>query len=264
QQHLHRRLAPDRMGQRQHRRRAKEADIDARRREPSILGGDREIIARDQLAAGCGRHPVDFGDDRLGHSDDRQHQLAALGEEPLVGLAPLIGTHLAQIVPGAKGGPGAGDNDDPRLWILGRTGKGFEQCRRQRDRQRIVRSRPIEAEAARLPIRLRPLSLLLWYYSPVKEIDLYVMRSSYQINAGETSDATQPQSPAMPEAHLPSVFLSISGEDLGFAEQVQENVIEGLCEIYTRSFLNAEELLSAMEKRVRLATLFVLLVSKAS
>src|SRR5271163_905376 len=90
------------------------------------------------------------------------------------------------------------------------------------------------------------------------------MRSSYQINAGETSDATQPQSPAMPEAHLPSVFLSISGEDLGFAEQVQENVIEGLCEIYTRSFLNAEELLSAMEKRVRLATLFVLLVSKAS
>jgi hypothetical protein len=68
----------------------------------------------------------------------------------------------------------------------------------------------------------------------------------------------------MSEAHLPSVFLSISGEDLIFAEQVQEDVIEGLCEIYTRSFLNGEELLSAMETRVRSATLFILLVSSAS
>ena len=51
EQELQRALAADRARDRHHRRRAEEPDLDARRREPRLLGGDDEIARRDELAA---------------------------------------------------------------------------------------------------------------------------------------------------------------------------------------------------------------------
>ena len=66
EQHFHGVLARDVARQRHHRRRAEQADMRRRACENSRgLGGDREVAARDQLAAGGGGDAFDRGDHRL-------------------------------------------------------------------------------------------------------------------------------------------------------------------------------------------------------
>src|SRR5438046_1629594 len=55
EQELERALPSDRPRNRDHRRRAEEADLHSRRREARLLCGDREVAGGDQLAAGGGR-----------------------------------------------------------------------------------------------------------------------------------------------------------------------------------------------------------------
>jgi hypothetical protein len=73
QQHLHRRLASDSAGERDHRRGAEQADVDPRSGETRRLGRHREITGRDELAAGGGSDAVDAGYRRLGQADDTLH-----------------------------------------------------------------------------------------------------------------------------------------------------------------------------------------------
>ena len=63
---------------------------------------------------------------------------------------------------------------------------------------------------------------------------------------------------------LPTVFLSLSGKDREFVEQVLEHLPDGLAYFYPRSFENGEQLLSAMESRIGDAAIFVLFASKTS
>src|SRR5271166_962277 len=63
---------------------------------------------------------------------------------------------------------------------------------------------------------------------------------------------------------LPTVFLSLAGDDEPFVRRVQEFLPDGLAYFYPRSFVNGEQLLSAMEDRVGKATMFALFASKKS
>ena len=61
---------------------------------------------------------------------------------------------------------------------------------------------------------------------------------------------------------LPTVFLSLAGDDEPFVRRVQEFLPDGLAYFYPRSFVNGEQPLSAMEDRVGKATMFALFASK--
>lgn len=61
---------------------------------------------------------------------------------------------------------------------------------------------------------------------------------------------------------LPTVFLSLEGGDQDFVARVRRFLPDGLAYFYPRSFLNGEELISAMEERVGQATMFVLFSSR--
>lgn len=63
---------------------------------------------------------------------------------------------------------------------------------------------------------------------------------------------------------LPTVFLSLSGQDRAFVTRVQEFLPDGLANFYPRSFTNGENLISAMEERVQESTIFALFASKQS
>lgn len=63
---------------------------------------------------------------------------------------------------------------------------------------------------------------------------------------------------------IPQVFLSLSGVDDDFVGEVEENVIEGVCFYYRRSFQNGDSLIEEMEKHVNQSSIFVLFASKSS
>src|ERR1035441_10685807 len=88
QQHAHGGLAADIARQGDHGGRAKEPDVDSRRRKASILGGQGKIAGCNQLATGRGRNAMYLSDDRLRQTQDRQHDFGAFGEQCLeVGAA---------------------------------------------------------------------------------------------------------------------------------------------------------------------------------
>jgi len=62
----------------------------------------------------------------------------------------------------------------------------------------------------------------------------------------------------------PGIFLSLSGQDVDFAEEVARNLPRGLARIYTKSFENGEALLTEMEKGIGQSQMFVFLASRAS
>ena len=146
QQHFHRRLAADGTAQRHHRRRAEQADIDARRRETGLIRCDGEVAGRHQLAAGGGGDAVHLGDHRLGQAGDRQHQPRALAEQPFVGIAARIGAHLFQIVAGAEGRAVAGDDHHLDAAVVGQLLKLFVQARHQRRREGVAAGRPVQRQ----------------------------------------------------------------------------------------------------------------------
>ena len=64
--------------------------------------------------------------------------------------------------------------------------------------------------------------------------------------------------------NLPTVFLSLVGDDEHFVHQIYKFLPDGLAYFYPRSFRSGEKLLSAMEERAGKATMFVLFASRAS
>jgi Flp pilus assembly protein TadD len=63
---------------------------------------------------------------------------------------------------------------------------------------------------------------------------------------------------------LTTVFLSLSGADSKFVENVHNNLPDGLAFFYPKSFENGEILISAMEERIGESRLFVFFASKIS
>ena len=63
---------------------------------------------------------------------------------------------------------------------------------------------------------------------------------------------------------LPTVFLSLSGSDADFVNRVYKILPDGLAYYYPKSFENGENLVTAMENRISLSTIFVLFASRRS
>lgn len=63
---------------------------------------------------------------------------------------------------------------------------------------------------------------------------------------------------------LPTVFLSLSGVDAEFVQDVHNNLPDGHAYFYPKSFSNGENLISAMEERINKSSTFVFFASKAS
>ena len=63
---------------------------------------------------------------------------------------------------------------------------------------------------------------------------------------------------------LPKVFLSLSGVDDEFVDEVHAQLPQGLAYFYRKSFSTGENLISAMEERIKDTSIFVLFASSAS
>lgn len=63
---------------------------------------------------------------------------------------------------------------------------------------------------------------------------------------------------------LPKVFLSLSGIDDEFVDEVHAQLPQGLAYFYRKSFSTGENLISAMEERIKDTSIFVLFASSAS
>ncbi|MFS2174384.1 toll/interleukin-1 receptor domain-containing protein [Rhizobium pisi] len=63
---------------------------------------------------------------------------------------------------------------------------------------------------------------------------------------------------------LPKVFLSLSGVDDNFVDEVHAQLPQGLAYFYRKSFSTGENLITAMEERLKETSIFVLFASSAS
>ncbi len=63
---------------------------------------------------------------------------------------------------------------------------------------------------------------------------------------------------------LPKVFLSLSGVDDEFVNEVHSQLPQGLAYFYRKSFSTGENLIAAMEERLKETSIFVLFASRAS
>jgi hypothetical protein len=105
--------------QRHHRRRAEQANIDPGRGEVRVVGGDRQVCCRDQLAAGRGCDALDLRDHRPREVRDRLHQAAAQAEHLVVEFDRRIGPQLLEVVAGTERRAGATEDDHAHLVIVG-------------------------------------------------------------------------------------------------------------------------------------------------
>ena len=142
EQHFHGVLARDVARQRHHRRRAEQADVDARRGEAGLGRGDGEIAACDELAAGGGGDALHRRDHRLRQVDDLlhhraagRHDLAEIGAAA-VGIGAARGEFL-EIVAGAERRAVRGQHDRAHRLV-------------RRDRRRALRRARAAAPSDRL------------------------------------------------------------------------------------------------------------------
>ena len=98
--------------QRDARRRAEQAEVDAAHREARALGRNREVAHRHQLAAGRGRDARARARSPAPAAAARQHHARCMREQALVLGQRRRGAHLLQVVAGAEGLAGAGEHDD--------------------------------------------------------------------------------------------------------------------------------------------------------
>jgi hypothetical protein len=148
---IQRLLARNVARQRHHRRRTEQADVDAGRCEARGFRGNRQIAARDQLAAGGGRDALHGGDNRLRQVHDRLHHGAAgihdLGKvgAATVGIAAARGQFL-HVVAGGKCRAVGRDHDCADRLVVVNFLQRIVECRDQAFRQAVARRRPIERE----------------------------------------------------------------------------------------------------------------------
>ncbi len=145
--HLARHVA----GERDHRRRAEEADVDARRAELCGVGGDRQIAGGDQLAAGGGGRSVHGGDHRLRAFHDRLHERRALAhdllEEGAAAVAILaMGRQLLEVMTRAKHRPVRGEHDGANIQMRRQADERVLKRRHQRLVEAVALIRPVETE----------------------------------------------------------------------------------------------------------------------
>src|SRR5579883_2919221 len=75
-------------------------------------------------------------------------------EDAFISLASRVGAQFPEIVAGAKGRAGAGDDDDADLPVLPGGAESGAQFRHHRHRQRVARRRPVEGEAQHAAVLL--------------------------------------------------------------------------------------------------------------
>ena len=88
---------------------------------------------------------MDPGDDRQRQGDDRLHQAAALGEDPLQ-RRPVRAAQLFQVVAGAKTFAGARDHHGTQAGVTGDGGQGLLEGAHQVAGERVVLPRAIEGQ----------------------------------------------------------------------------------------------------------------------
>ena len=112
------RLRPIERDDRDHRRRAEQTDVHARRREARVIRRDREIARGDELAAGRGRDAAHLGDHRLRDRVQALHQRDA-GREQLAVERPSRRSldHLGDVVAGGERRARSFEHDDARRGI---------------------------------------------------------------------------------------------------------------------------------------------------
>ncbi len=146
-QHLHRLLAADVTAERDHRRRAEEPDVHARRREGGAVRRHREITAGDKLAAGGGGDAVNARDHRLRQTHQRQHHLRALTEDCRDCLAIRGRTQILEIVAGAENRTDCGEHHRAYRAVASDIGEHRLECRHKLARKRVSPLRTIERES---------------------------------------------------------------------------------------------------------------------
>ncbi len=151
QQHFHRLLARHVARQRHHRRRAEQADIDARRGKARCVRGNREIATGDELAAGGGGNALHGGDHRLGQMHHRLHHGAAgvheLGEvgTAAIGIAAARG-HFLHVMAGGEGGTIGRDDEATHALVGADLVQRRMKLRDQSFRQAVARRGTVEGE----------------------------------------------------------------------------------------------------------------------
>ena len=116
------------------------------RGEARALGGQRQVAAGDELAAGGGGDAMDPGDDRLGQMQDGEHQLAAAPEDRLMALPARLAAQLLQVMAGAEAGARGGQYDDLHRGISGKGGKRGQQLAHQGHGEGVACLGPVEGE----------------------------------------------------------------------------------------------------------------------
>ena len=128
--------------QRDHGRRAEQADIHARRRKPGLGSRHGEVAGRDKLATGRRCHALDDGDDGLRHGADLEHHGRARRHQFREKAASAIrrgagSLDFLQVMPGREGGPVMRQQHDADGTITGCTSQGFMQGRDHRRGKRV-------------------------------------------------------------------------------------------------------------------------------
>ena len=163
-------LLADGPAQGDHRGGAEQTDLDTRRGEARLLGGDNEVAGGGELATCGGGDAVDLRYDGLRYPLNGLHQLAADVEEVTVesGVPPY---HLREVVARAEGGTLAAQYDHrslPALSYLLEAERSTPACGRVRGRcacsdgssSRKRQRRPARRVCARRSSRLRSWRLL--------------------------------------------------------------------------------------------------------
>jgi hypothetical protein len=146
-------LARDVARQRHHGRRTEQADIDAGGGEARGLGGDRQIAARHELAAGRGRDALHGGDDGLRQTHDRLHHRAAgVHDLPKIGpaairVAAARGQFLHVVARRERRTIGRDDDGADAVVVMDFSQRAV-QLGDQALRQAVARRRPVEGEQA--------------------------------------------------------------------------------------------------------------------
>jgi len=132
------------------------------RGELGVVGGDGEVAGEDEIEAGAVGVALDAGDDRLrvgaqgvAEAEVVDAPQVAGNRAPLrrpAGLRPACrrgrGDALLDVVAGAKGAAGAGEDDGPHVVVLGARLEGLEQAVAQLAVDGVEHARPVERQPA--------------------------------------------------------------------------------------------------------------------
>src|SRR5690606_24869809 len=123
--------------------------------EAGALAGHAQVAGQGQAAAGTGGDPVDGGDDRLLQVADAQDDgVPGLAQVLADGTVPRLAADGLQVLPGAEGPPGAGDDHGPHLGVASRLLEGGQQVLGHLVVQRVEDLGPVEGDGQHALVQL--------------------------------------------------------------------------------------------------------------